>query len=337
MQTQTDIPTSTEMNPSIPYMPTGLEHLPLPSQRWWWLWRLLKRHPKTALGIYAGTTLSIWSLAELTSHAWLLHFVLANGVGISLCLIAILIRDGLSDTIKNREQLQKTLPLILLGVAPITRARSRLPYALYSSQQPDSPVAHAFRALHQNILTVTQHQALTTLNITSTDASEGKSSTTINLATIFAQTGKKVLLVDADLRRPTLHQHLGLNNTKGLAHYLAELNTLESVIQPTGIERVYLIPAGAITPHPVELLSSERLSLLIEYVKQTDNDFDLLIIDSPPVMGLADAMLISNRTQATILVVAAYQTKRAMLQSITDRLQQQGHAKLIGMVLTKFE
>ena len=318
-------------------LPTGLEHLQLPSQRWRWLWRLLKRHPKTAIGVYLGVTLGVFGLTELVAPRWVLHFTLANLIGISASVITVLIRDGLSDTIKNRDQLQKTLPLILLGVAPITRSRSRLPYALYSSQMPDSPVAHAFRALHQNLLSVTQQQPLTALNITSTDASEGKSSTTINLATVFAQSGKKVLLVDADLRRPTLHQHLNLDNTKGLGHFLAELSPLESVIQSTAIDNLFLIPAGAITPHPVELLSTEHLPELVEYVQRPDNDFDLLIIDSPPVMGLADALLISNRIQSTIMVVAAYQTKRAYLESCVERLQQQGNANLIGMVLTKYE
>ena len=337
MQSQINTSHDHHETSNLTQLPTGLEHLQLPSQRWRWLWRLLKRHPKTAIALHLGVSLGVFFLAELVRPAWLLHLILANCIGLSACLIGLLIRDGLSDTIKNRDQLQKTLPLILLGVAPITRSRSRLPYALYSSQQPDSPVAHAFRALHRNILTITQHQPLTTLNITSTDASEGKSSTTVNLATVFAQSGTKVLLVDADLRRPTLHQHLKLHNTKGLGHYLAELSTLESVIQTTDIENLFFIPAGATTPHPVELLSSDRLQQLVDYTKQSDNDFDLLIIDSPPIKGLADAMIISKRTQDPILVEAAYKTQRTMLQSIAERLQQQGNANLIGMILTKFE
>ncbi len=241
------------------------------------------------------------------------NFALSFILGLCAGIIAGFIREGTDATIKNREMLARVLPLPLLGIAPVIGKKAGN-YAFQSCHSNRIPrVAEAFRSLRNNLLVVTQQNIPKVINITSTDASEGKSSTSINLATAFAQAGSKVLLIDADLRRPTLHKHFGLDNTKGLGNYLAGLDELESLIRPTFIPELQIISSGPITPHPVELLSGERLNQLITNAENGKAGFDLIIIDSPPVMGLADALLIGNRVHATLLVVACNQTRRRPL------------------------
>jgi capsular exopolysaccharide synthesis family protein len=172
------------------------------------------------------------------------------------------------------------------------------------------------------------------LNVTSTDAGEGKSSTAINMATAFAQAGKTVLLVDADLRKPTLHKHFKLDNSKGLTNYLVGQETLESVTQTSFIPEVFVITSGPLSPNPVELLSSERLGDLVMHAESTNGDFDIIIIDSPPILGLADALVIGNRTHATVIVAAWNQTRKRPLQAAYTRLRQ-ARANVIGVVMTK--
>jgi capsular exopolysaccharide synthesis family protein len=172
------------------------------------------------------------------------------------------------------------------------------------------------------------------LNVTSTDASEGKSSTAINMATAFAQAGKSVLLVDADLRKPTLHKHFKLDNSKGLTNYLVGQESLESITQTSFIPEVYIITSGPLSPNPVELLSSDRLSDLVAFADSSACEFDIIIFDSPPILGLADALVIGNRTHATVLVAAWNQTRKRPLQAAFTRLRQ-ARSNVIGVVMTK--
>ena len=319
------------------HFPTGLENLTLPKRHAHQLRLALDAHPRLGIGIYVVSVLTLFTASiTLNPGHWPIQLALSNLAALCMTTIGLLIRRQYDGLVRNREQLAQLLPYPVLGIAPLPPAHSgALPYALYTSQEPDSYIATAFHTLSQNLQQLTAAQPLKVLNVTSTDASEGKSSTTINLATAFAQQGQRVLLVDADLRRPTLHQHFHLeDNTCGLSHYLAELSELADVIQPTFEARLFLIPAGAITPQPVELLSSERLSQLIAYIQEANSPYDLLLIDSPPIKGLADAMLISNRVQHTLLIVAAQQTKQAELLSSHERLLQT-QTQILGTVLTK--
>ncbi len=296
-------------------------------------WAMLKRHEKTFLWVYLSVFLLTLFFTEALERNLIIHFPLSFLVGLSTGLAVALIRGHVEETIKNPADLHHTIPLPILGIAPSNK-NSEYVYALQTAHDPLSPVAQAFYDLRNNLRLLTQNTAPKILNITSSDASEGKSSTTVNLATAFAQQGRKVLLIDADLRRPTLHKHFELDNTKGLGNYLGGLNKLENVIQPTFIANLAVIPAGPITPHAVELLASERLKTLISTLEQGLLNFDLVLIDSPPVMGLADALLISNRSHATILVAACHQTSKRALVSSYQRLKQ-AHINLIGTVLTK--
>lgn len=254
-------------------------------------------------------------------------------LALSSSIIVSFIREGKDATINTREALARTLPLPLLGSAPVTN-KDDGSYAFQTAQKPDSNVGIAFRALRNNVLLVTQKHQPKVISITSSDASEGKSSTSINLATAFAQAGQKVLLVDADLRRPTLHQHFGVDNIKGLGTYLANLTGLEKLIRPTAIEGIHLITSGPTTPHAVELLGNHRMAELVQQATDSGLGYDIVIFDSPPVLEMADALLISSRVQATLLVVACHQTRRSQVAAAFARLQQ-ARVNVVGAVLTK--
>lgn len=263
-----------------------------------------------------------------------LNLALGMVLGLFLGTVVAFLLEFLDDRIKSSEDLEKVLGVPLLGMAPSASKRSKENYALLTVEKPTSAVAEAFRSLRTNLMFATRTGAPKVMNVTSSGPSEGKSSTTINLATAFAQAGKAVLLIDGDLRKPTLHKHFKLDNSKGLANYLVGQENLEHITQTSFIPEVSVVTSGPLTPNPVELLSSEKLDELVSYANNPQCPFDMIIIDSPPILGLADALVIGNRTQATLLVAAYNEThKRPLLAAFTRLRQARNH--IIGTVMTK--
>ncbi|MEB4593333.1 polysaccharide biosynthesis tyrosine autokinase [Candidatus Thiothrix sp. Deng01] len=266
-----------------------------------------------------------------------LNLALGVVLGLFLGTVAAFLLEFLDDRIKSIDDLERVLPVPILGIAPSMGKGSRQKqqnYALLTVEKPTSAVAEAFRSLRTNLMFATRAGAPRVLNVTSTDASEGKSSTSINLATAFAQAGKSVLLIDADLRKPSLHKHFKLDNSKGLTHYLVGQETLKGITQTSFIPEVYVITSGPLSPNPVELLSSERLVELVAFADSPQCEFDIIILDSPPILGLADALVIGNRTHATLLVAAWNESRKRPLQAAFNRLRQ-ARTNIIGVVMTK--
>ncbi|WML90389.1 polysaccharide biosynthesis tyrosine autokinase [Thiothrix lacustris] len=264
-----------------------------------------------------------------------LNLALGAVLGLFLGMVIAFMLEFLDDRIKSSEDLEKALSMPVLGVAPTPgKEIKQHNYALLTVEKPTSAVAEAFRSLRTNLMFATRDGAPKVLNVTSTDASEGKTSTTINLATAFAQAGKRVLLIDADLRKPTLHKHFKLDNSKGLSHYLIGQENLEGITQASFIPEVYVVTSGPITPNPVELLSSERLAELVAFANSPECTFDIIMLDSPPVLGLADALVIGNRTHTTLLVAAWNQSRKRPIQAAFQRLRQ-ARNNVIGVVMTK--
>jgi capsular exopolysaccharide synthesis family protein len=262
-----------------------------------------------------------------------LNLALGLVLGLFLGTVVAFLIEFIDDRVKSSSDLERLLGLPLLGVTPAMKDKNTnvIDYSMASFKNPTSAIAESFRSLRTNLLFATRDGLPRSLNITSSLPSEAKSSTCINLATVLAQSGKRVLLVDADLRKPTAHQRFKLDNSVGLTSYLTHQADAAAVIQSTPIEGVSVITAGPLSPNPVELLSSERLQELFALVPE---QFDIVILDSPPTIGLSDALLISNRVSATIMVAAFAQSKkRALLDSI-KRLRQ-AHANVIGMIFTK--
>jgi capsular exopolysaccharide synthesis family protein len=172
-----------------------------------------------------------------------------------------------------------------------------------------------------------------TLVVTSTGPAEGKSITVLALARLFATIGLKVLVVDADMRNPSLHTKLGLDNATGLSNYLTGGCTPPEAFQTTAIKDLAFMASGPLPPNAADLLGTSRLLSLLSVGLEV---FDLMVIDAPPVMGLADAQLLSSAAAATVIVVAAGQVRTAQLRGALKRLEL-ARGPVIGAVLTKFD
>lgn len=252
-------------------------------------------------------------------------------VGLLLGSLIALLLEKMDERIKSVEDLKKLSDLPVLGIFPNTKVRGRGRQAVLVTENPNSAMAEAFRSLRTNMLFSTPEGIPKILHLTSSGPSEGKSNTGINLASVFAQTGKTVLMIDADLRKPSLHKYLQLNNLLGLSDYLTGDFELSEVEQETNVAGLSVISAGAATASPADFLSSNKM---MELLQNVSDKYDVVLIDSPPVMGLADALILSNRSSATLFVVSSHEAKKSHVLGALERLKM-GYGNVIGFVLTK--
>jgi len=186
----------------------------------------------------------------------------------------------------------------------------RIESRLITHLDPKSPVSEAYRSLRTNLQFSKIDQKLQILLVTSAGPKEGKSTTAANLAIAVAQTGKKVLLVDADLRRPVIHSIFGHKKDDGMTNWLMGTIEFEQMLKPTFMENLFLATSGALPPNPSELLASKRMEELIEKLR---GQFDFVVIDSPPVIAVTDAAILSTKVDGTMLVVSSGNTNRDAL------------------------
>lgn len=281
-----------------------------------------------------------------------LMLALVFGVGLALFL------EYLDDSVKTPNDIESGLRLPSLAIIPIagkvtqrflpiTRALQRTngngngngnsnggaPELLINAHGPTQQ-GEAYKHLRTSILLSTPGRAPKTLLVTSSVPSEGKTTTAVNTATVLAQTGASVLIIDADMRRPRLHQVFGMSNTEGLSAILssdvaeADILTMIEQYQDTNL---YLLSSGAIPPNPAELLGSSQMRRLLEVAGKT---FTYIVIDSPPIASFTDGVLISTLVDGVLLVVQGGKTSRQMVRRTRQVLQDIG-AKIIGVVLNK--
>ena len=168
---------------------------------------------------------------------------------------------------------------------------------LITVQDPKAIVSEQFKTIRTNINFSMPDKDISTLLITSSTPGEGKSTTSANIAVAFAQSGKKVLIIDSDMRKPTAHHTFAVKSEMGLSDLLTRQHTLEEVLQKTTIERLDLITSGPIPPNPAELLASKTMDHLIEVLK---DKYDLVIFDAPSVLSVTDAQILSNKCEGVI-------------------------------------
>ena len=211
---------------------------------------------------------------------------------------------------------------------------------LIAHRDPKSPVSEVFRTLRTNIQFMNTNNKLKTLLVTSTLPGEGKSCVTSNLAITFAQTGKKVILIDADMRKGRQYTIFGVSPRPGLSNYLSNFDNntgkeisddLESYIQNTEVPNLYVIPAGNIPPNPSELLISTKMVELLDKLKEL---CDIVIVDGTPCELVTDSIILSRIVDSTVIVVAHKQTKKDNLKKIVTNIQNVG-GKIAGIVLNK--
>ncbi len=256
--------------------------------------------------------------------------------GVSLALFF----DYMDTTIKTREEVE-ALGVDFLGIVPSVpglagegweMARERY---LYSYKYPKS----AFAEFVRNIRTTVNFSARADgkpprrLLITSAGPREGKTTSSINLGISFAATGRRVCLVDADLRRPSLHHAFGIDNEHGISTLITGASTVEQVVQPTPQEGLFLIPSGPRPPNPAEMLGSDACVRALDLLNE---NFDLVIIDSPPVVAVTDAVVLSAHVDGVIMVIKSFKVARDLVLQAKRQLTDVD-ARLIGVVLNDFD
>ena len=211
---------------------------------------------------------------------------------------------------RNKKQIQKKRQLI----ADVNR---------------HSPITEQYRTIRTNIAYSAVDKEVKSILVTSAGPGEGKSTTASNLAVVMGQNGHSVLLIDADMRKPTAHYTFNLMNNRGLTNVLTRQQKLQDVIQETQIENVALLTCGPIPPNPAELLNSKMMELMLQEALEV---FDSVIIDTPPVMAVADAQILSNKVDGTIIVTSSGRTDRDELEKTKANLMK-ANANLLGVVL----
>ena len=215
---------------------------------------------------------------------------------------------------------------------------------LVVATRPKSSVAEAIKSIKTNILFSSVDKELKTILVTSPESGDGKSFIAANLATAFAQDGKKVLIIDGDMRKGRQHEIFGMENdaTMGYSNYIlkfreAETAGMMSFIQPdvyikeTRVPGVYLLPAGPTPPNPLELISSDNNRKLLESVK---SQYDIVIIDCPPALGLSDALVMSKHTDVNVVTVSNAKTRTDQLESVKKNFEKV-NSKITGVVINK--
>lgn len=203
---------------------------------------------------------------------------------------------------------------------------------LIAMANPKSVISEQFRTLRTNINFSAPDGELRTFVFTSASPSEGKSTVAANTAIVFAQAGKKVLFIDGDMRKPTVHYTFHLANTSGLSNLLTKQATIEDVVKESSIPKLDVITCGPIPPNPAELLGSSMMVALIEKLKE---DYDLIVFDAPPVLSVTDAQIISNQVDGTVLVLSANQTEKDSIAKAKELLDA-AQANIVGAVLNNY-
>lgn len=250
---------------------------------------------------------------------------LVCGIGLALML------DHLDDTIKSPEEMEKLLGLPVLGIIPNTKIVDNIELGLTQHLDPRSAFSEAHRSLVTSLQFSTAVGMPKILLVTSTSLAEGKSTTAQGLAIHIAQTGKNVLLIDGDLRKASLHKKLGVPNDIGLTNYLTGNAKPIDIAVACDLPHLFLIPSGPLPPNPAELLGSSKMVALLNLAAEK---FDQVIIDGPPVLGLADAPLLGSLSDATIIVAEYGAISRHHALGAVKRLKST-RTHLVGGVLTK--
>lgn len=205
---------------------------------------------------------------------------------------------------------------------------------LITIEDPKSPISEQFRTLRTNISFSTPGSQLQKILVTSSVQQEGKSTVSANLACVFAQNNKKVLFIDADMRKPTVHNTFAVKNAVGLSTLLTEQSNLKQSIQPTEVENLDVMTAGPVPPNPSELLASKNLEDILE---ELITYYDLIIFDSPPVLSVTDSQIISAKVDGMVLVIDKQDNNKANVKEARDLLTVSGNSKLLGIVFNNDE
>jgi succinoglycan biosynthesis transport protein ExoP len=311
------------------------------------LYRGLLQRMKEA-GVSAGimaSNIQVVDQAELPTQPYRpnkqLNLLLAAVVGLFLGVGLAFFFEYLDNTVKTPEDVEQLIRLPSFGMVPeISYERRRrlesgtsYPVELVTFGHPKSMLSEAFRNIRTSILLSFSERPPKIIAISSPNPAEGKTTTVINTAIALSQTGAQVIVVDSDMRKPRIHKVFSQENGAGLSNFLSGNASLDSVIKRSDIPNLYYIPSGPIPPNPSELLGSKFFKSMTEFLGKR---FDHIVLDSPPVLGFADALILSTCVDGIILVVLGGKTPRETLQRAKEVLHQV-NAKILGVVINRID
>lgn len=254
-------------------------------------------------------------------------------MGLLLSMGIIFLIEYLDDRVRSPEQIDKVLKLPVVGlIARMATGSAKDRADLIAVREPRSPIVEAFRSLRTNIQFAGVDRPIRALLVSSAGPSEGKSTVAANLAVVMAQAGLKVVLVDCDLRRPTMHKQFELPNRAGLTDViLQDPSQWTAVLQPTGVNNLSVVLSGSLPPNPSELLGSKRMQQFLAHLHQA---CDMVIIDAPPLLPVTDALVLAPMTDGVVLVIDYGSTRIGEAVQSKTQLDQSG-ARLLGVVMNK--
>jgi capsular exopolysaccharide synthesis family protein len=281
----------------------------------------------------------------------LLALLMGISGGIALCFLI----ETMDNTVKGADDLERLTGLPSLGMIPLVTpdgekktssdavvrridsspekemAQANANIELINHRHPNLAIAEDYRTVRTSILLSQNNKMPKVIAFSSSMPQEGKTVTVANTAIAFAQLGKKVVVVDADLRRPRLHRLFDARNTKGLTGFLSGQNSVEEIVQKTSVENIWLISSGPIPPNPAELLESDQMRSLIKGIQK---EIDFVLIDTPPVLAVVDTVIIGSIVGNVILIAQPEKTSKKALVNSVDRLKQ-SDTKIIGVIFNK--
>lgn len=295
---------------------------------------LLQRYKE--VGVTGGVTANNISIVDLATPPGapskpniFINMVLSALIGLGLGVLAALVLEALDETLATPDDVEKKLGVPVLGVIPLLNKGETPAEALGDIR---SGFSEAYYSLRTALQFSTPDGAPSSLLITSARPAEGKSTTAYSVALNLARVGKRVLLVDGDLRNPSMHRVVGVENERGMSNLLSGSADLSSVVLPTQQDHLFFIPCGPLPPNPAELWGGDRLH---QFLAETRSKFDHVVFDGPPVLGFADAPMLAAAANGTLFVLESRGTRRGQARGALKRLQV-GRAHLLGAVMTKF-
>jgi len=261
--------------------------------------------------------------------------LLAMVVGAMLAVGIIFLIEYMDDTVKTPDDVTNETGLSTLGaIAKIKHNNETLPDRLITKNSPRDPISEAYRVLRTNLGFSAVDDGLNSMLVTSSTPSEGKSTTAANVAIVMAQTGKRVILVDADLRRPVQHKIFDISNNRGLTTAILDTETsIKEHIEASAVNNLYIMSSGPIPPNPSELLNSQRMEQLLLTLQKIA---DFVIFDTPPVLTVTDSTILAPKVGGTLLVVDTGNTRRSTLMQASELLNNSnGH--IYGVVLNRLQ
>lgn len=296
---------------------------------------LLQRYKEVGVAGGVGVNnISVVDMADAprlpSSPKLLINLLLSLLAGLGIGALAAFVLEQMDEAIADPMEVTRRLGLPLLGSVPKT-VEGKTPREELLDRKSD--LVDAYLAINTNLGFTTEHGVPRSFLVTSTRPAEGKSTTALALATMLARAGKRTILVDGDMRSPSVHQLGGVGHDHGLSNFLSGDDNIDSLIFSMSDLGFSAMTAGPIPPNAAELLTGQRLNILLERLLER---YDHVVIDSPPVMGLADAPLISSRVEGVVYAVESHGTRSTLVKTALGRLAA-ANARIFGGVLTKFE